>query len=669
MRLLRLFVFTVAIAVLAPLAFGAAAQPGTQPEICFPGVPSVNACIDPAFAAYWQRNGGLPVFGYPLAPREAYRPPEASAPLTIQWTERNRMELHPQNPPAYQVQIGRVGAERLAQLGRNPAADGPEAGPQTGCLWFAATRHNVCDQGAGQGFKSYWENNGLRVEGLGDYEQSLALFGLPLTAANPEPSANGELVLTQWFERARLEWHPAQPAEFRVLLGLLGREVRGGLANSPAPQPSGQPATQVAPTIPVFGAEVTRGTVAAVAGRISEANLGWVRYNGVLWDQIEPRRGQRQWQQLAQVETELRAISATGASPILIVRRVPLWARVVADKPCGPIKPDALDEFAAFMGELVTRLSQPPYNVKYWELGNEPDAAYQVIGGEDAFGCWGDETDPLYGGGAYAAMLKAAYPAIKAADPEAKVILGGLLLDCDPTKANAQRPCPSGNFLEGVLRAGGGAFFDVLAYHSYIYWGPVTVDWDIYFPPWSHRGGALRGKLSLIREVMARHNVDKPIIMNEGGLLCYRNSADCEPGGVRAAQANYAVRLYSRVWAEGLLGAVWYTLDGPGWQDGGLLDGKQQPRAAFTTLRFLSGLLADASFERTLASGALEGYAFRKGNLSYQIYWTNDGSTAQVPLPAGASAVYTMLGERNAPPSTGPLAVGFEPLIIEATGP
>jgi len=42
-----------------------------------------------------------------------------------------------------------------------------------------------------------------------------------------ETNANGDTVLTQWFERGRMEWHPNNPANFRVLLGLLGTEVRG----------------------------------------------------------------------------------------------------------------------------------------------------------------------------------------------------------------------------------------------------------------------------------------------------------------------------------------------------------------------------------------------------------------------------------------------------------
>ena len=41
-----------------------------------------------------------------------------------------------------------------------------------------------------------------------------------------EVNASGTRVLTQWFERARFEYHPENPAAYRVLLGRLGVEVR-----------------------------------------------------------------------------------------------------------------------------------------------------------------------------------------------------------------------------------------------------------------------------------------------------------------------------------------------------------------------------------------------------------------------------------------------------------
>ena len=40
-----------------------------------------------------------------------------------------------------------------------------------------------------------------------------------------EKNQAGHTVLTQWFERARFEWHPNNPEPFKVLLGLLGNEI------------------------------------------------------------------------------------------------------------------------------------------------------------------------------------------------------------------------------------------------------------------------------------------------------------------------------------------------------------------------------------------------------------------------------------------------------------
>lgn len=102
-------------------------------------------------------------------------------------------------------------------------------GPRDLCLWFAQTGHTVCDQANGAGFRSYWQNHGLLDNRLDAYGRSLALFGLPLSEPRMEQNASGNRVLTQWFERARMEWHPQNSPQFRVLLGLLGVEVRGGI--------------------------------------------------------------------------------------------------------------------------------------------------------------------------------------------------------------------------------------------------------------------------------------------------------------------------------------------------------------------------------------------------------------------------------------------------------
>jgi hypothetical protein len=57
------------------------------------------------FRDYWQVHGGLPTFGYPLS--EELRDPTMG--LTVQYFERQRLEYHPDNPPAWQVEGGLLG--------------------------------------------------------------------------------------------------------------------------------------------------------------------------------------------------------------------------------------------------------------------------------------------------------------------------------------------------------------------------------------------------------------------------------------------------------------------------------------------------------------------------------------------------------------------------------
>ncbi len=206
-------------------------------------------CLEEPFSDYWDDNGGLPVFGYPITFAKAELNPDTGISYHTQWLERNRFEVHPENAgTAYEVLLGLLGKERLRQLGREAVAR--EAGPQAGCLWFEETGHNVCDQANGLGFKSYWQSHGLKIDGLDNYARSLQLFGLPLTGVSLETNANGDTVQTQWFERARLEWHPNNPDQFKVLLGLLGKEVLDNRGVTPQPPVTPTPGPIVTPTLP-----------------------------------------------------------------------------------------------------------------------------------------------------------------------------------------------------------------------------------------------------------------------------------------------------------------------------------------------------------------------------------------------------------------------------------
>ncbi len=196
------------------------------------------------------------------------------------------------------------------------------------------------------------------------------------------------------------------------------------------------------------------------------------------------------------------------------------------------------------------------------------------------------------------------------------------------------------------------------------------MDWDLEHFAWKHRGGMLLGKLDFLREVMSRYGVDKPVMMNEGGLLCHPTNPDCNNGGAFKAQfhddqANYVVRLYVRGWVNGLKGITWYTLNGPGWRQGGLLDGNQQPRPAYHAFRFLHTRLLGAKYEGEISTGGVEGYAFRRGTTRVEIYWRNDGTVTPLNVPADTTEIFNYLGNPLTLQPGNQILIGFTPVILE----
>ena len=177
-----------------------------------------NHTLRGALREYWQHNGGLPVFGFPIS-EETIEIGGDGQPYTVQYFERNRFELHPENQPPYNVLLGRLGDDTLRQQGRDWFAF-PRGAPAEGCVFFAETGHSIC--GA---FLDYWRANGLQLDNRAatSTAESLALFGLPLSEPQVETFPDGSSYLVQWFERARFEDHGSNG----VLLGLLGRETTG----------------------------------------------------------------------------------------------------------------------------------------------------------------------------------------------------------------------------------------------------------------------------------------------------------------------------------------------------------------------------------------------------------------------------------------------------------
>lgn len=223
--------YAICVVVLVMMLTGLAgvAPPGYAAQADARCFAETGQCIRGRIREFWEENGGLPVFGLPITAQQSEVIEGAT--LQVQWFERNRLELHPQNPRPYDVLLGRLGVDRLQQQGRDWQAFPPST-PQAGCRFFAETGHNIC--GA---LLAVWEAHGLDMDGqpgVGTAE-SLALLGLPLSDAQVETLGDGQSYTVQWFERARLELHPQNAPPFNVQFGLLATELRGG---TPASRPA-----------------------------------------------------------------------------------------------------------------------------------------------------------------------------------------------------------------------------------------------------------------------------------------------------------------------------------------------------------------------------------------------------------------------------------------------
>lgn len=407
------------------------------------------------------------------------------------------------------------------------------------------------------------------------------------------------------------------------------------------------PLIQRAPNDTLYGVQMDPLTDANGFARVVSAGASWTRRNGVLWSAVEPIEGARNWTVLADLEQELARAAAAGLRVILIVRGTPGWAQDITDSQCGPIRADKLSAFAEFMHELVARYSVGPYFVRHWELWNEPDIA-PVTGAESSqeFGCWGDPNDTYYGGGKYAAMLAAVTPRIKAADPAARVYVGGLLLDCDPANPPAGKDCTPSRYLEGILRAGGGAHFDGVSFHAYDFYGFAVGSYSN--PNWgsasSSTGPVGSTKAAFIRQVLAAYGVaGKDLLNTETALLCY----GCVPANINddfeGTKSFYVAQTYAAAIRDGLLANIWYNTRG--WFYSGLLDDNANPRFAYQALVISRAELGKATYARDVAEfpGVL-GYAFDRPGGAVWLLWSSTAASRSITLPGTPARIVDVFG-------------------------
>jgi hypothetical protein len=156
--------------------------------------PQTGHAVDPTFAAYFEANGGVTAFGYPIT--RAY----IENGLLVQYFQNVRMEYHPYNPEPYKIQLGLLGEDLGKRQPPIPVNQIPRPNDPS-CLYFEQFGHSVCHL-----FLKYYNENG-----------QLDRFGYPISSMFVEKDR-----LVQWFQRARLEFFPGRPEGQRVSVAPLG---------------------------------------------------------------------------------------------------------------------------------------------------------------------------------------------------------------------------------------------------------------------------------------------------------------------------------------------------------------------------------------------------------------------------------------------------------------
>lgn len=361
----------------------------------------------------------------------------------------------------------------------------------------------------------------------------------------------------------------------------------------------------------LLGLQIYTGHNEEVASKAYQAGARWARIP-LVWTDVEPQNTtpeNYQWPET--FDESLAQLSTREIRIILTFTGNPAWA---AEYPGGPLR-DGVDigELVEFMEAAVARYSAPPYHVKHWEFYNEPDNGDELHA-ERGWGYWG------YRPADYAAMLEAAYQPMKAIDPEAHIVLGGLAYDWFTTEGG---PFVR-EFLDGVLANNGGAFFDVMNFH---YFPPFHARWDPY-------GVDITGKANYLRDKLASFDLDKPLICTETGTWsdAAHNSSD-------ELQSRYVPQVFVRSMAADLEFAVWFkliddtTLGVPKW---GLLTPELSPKPSYQAYLTLAQQLFPAEYARTLppaetGTAHIEAYEFlpsgdpgRSGPDRIIVAWTND---------------------------------------------
>jgi hypothetical protein len=208
-----------------------------------------------------------------------------------------------------------------------------------------------------------------------------------------------------------------------------------------------------------YGIAVADITTAPAAVKFG---FSWVK-SFLRWSEVQIAPDQPYW--WGNLGHIVGTAGKNGLHLLIRVDGAPEWVRPDGASETGPVRQDRLDAWADFLRNLAAearrwRQENDWHTLIAYEIWNEPNLSWE----------WGDlPPDPAH----YTAMLQTAYAAIKAGDPEALVVSGGLATTggtADGLNVNDL------TFIERMYEAGAWGHFDALGSHPYGFAYPPEQD-------------------------------------------------------------------------------------------------------------------------------------------------------------------------------------------------
>ena len=298
--------------------------------------------------------------------------------------------------------------------------------------------------------------------------------------------------------------------------------------------------------------------------------------------------------------------AAAGLSTYCILMGTPGW--MASRPPQGIDRPGGImprtEEWSAAVEKIVARYKEK--GIRVWEIWNEPNI--------EPF--WSPKPDP----DEYYRVLAASYRAIKKVDP------GATVLGCSLAGPHGPSHRPPYEFVEEVLKRGGGQVMDALSIHP-------------YRQPRSPEDSEYVADLKAMSDLTAKYGRRLPLWITEVGW----------PNDTGGSGEGWATRMLPRAYllalANGVRNVAWYDYHDDGQDPSylehncGLLLYDLTPKPLYFAYRTMATELAGLSFEREVPAGpGATVLLFSGGGRRVAVAWSHRGEVP-VALQAGANAV------------------------------